>query len=68
MFPNLNAELSRYNIDAKGLAKIIGCSEKTARNKLKGLTEFTLSEIQAMLKFFPGLTLAYLFETKSISA
>ena len=68
MFPNLNAELSRYNIDAKGLAQIIGCSEKTARNKQNGVTEFTLSEIQALLKFFTGLTIDYLFETSNISA
>ena len=68
MFPNLNAELSRYNINTKGLAQIIGCSEKTARNKQNGVTEFTLSEIQALLKFFSGLTIDYLFATSNISA
>ena len=63
MFPNLNAELSRYNIDSKGLADIIVCSEKTARNKQNGITEFTLSEIKALLNYFRGLSIDYLFST-----
>lgn len=67
MFPNLNAELSRYNIDIKDFAKIIDSSEKTARNKLSGKTDFTLPEIRAVADYFPGYSIEYLFAT-SISA
>lgn len=64
MFPNLNAELSRYNIDAKGFAMIIESSEKTARNKLNGTTDFTLPEIRKVAARFPGYTIEYLFSTE----
>lgn len=64
MFPNLNAELSRYNIDVKAFALIIDSSEKTARNKLNGITDFTLPEIRKVAARFPAYTIEYLFATE----
>ena len=67
MFPNLNAELARSNINVKEFAQIIESSEKTARNKLNGITDFTLQEIKAVSNHFPGMSIEYLFNT-NISA
>ena len=65
MFRNLNAELARKDIKTKDLAKIIGVADKTASNKLKGETEFTLSEIKKIAALFPDVSVEYLFATES---
>jgi plasmid maintenance system antidote protein VapI len=64
MFSNLLAELTRENIPIKEFAKKIGVTEKSARNKLNGKTEFTLSEIQKTFDLFPDLKMDYLFQKK----
>ena len=63
MFRNLKAELARKDIKTKDLAKIIGVADKTAANKLKGDTEFTLSEIKKIAALFPDVSVEYLFAT-----
>ena len=45
MLNNLKAEYVRKGIDpCKGVMNTINCSEKTARNKLNGVTPFTSKE------------------------
>lgn len=62
MFPNLEAEMARKKISTARLGSVIGCTEKSAKNKLDGITEFKLSEIQAILELFSECTVDYLFE------
>lgn len=43
---------------------VLCCSEKTVRNKLNGVTEFTIGEaIGVRNRYFDGLSLEYLFAT-----
>ena len=40
----------------------IGCSEKTARNKINGETDFTYPEAEKVRNsLFPGMRMEYLF-------
>lgn len=67
MTNNLIAELVKIGIPATGAAKaiaaVINKSEKTARNKINGSTEWTLPEAMAVNSvFFAGnQSLEYLF-------
>jgi len=61
MFRNLAAELVRKGMRSKDLSLIIGVSPKTVQNKLNGVTEFTLPEIETILKTFPDCDYSYLF-------
>lgn len=42
-----------YNCNKKQLAKYLHITEKTLNNKINGITEFTLSEIQLLWLMFP---------------
>lgn len=66
MLNNLRAELARKGIKAlpEAVAEAIGCTPKTARNKLDGLTPVTVPEAVAIIeKYFPNdnFTIEYLF-------
>ena len=66
MYGNLQAEFSRVNIPpVKGVAHALKCTERSARNKLKGITGISVEEAKIIhRKYFPNLTLDYLFATK----
>ena len=64
MFANLRNELRAKNISLVAFSKLIGCNDKTVQNKLNGITEFTLSEIQVTLEIFPQFKMEYLFATE----
>lgn len=38
---NLKAEMQRNGLTVRDIMRTIGCSEKTARNKINGETDFT---------------------------
>ena len=65
---NLIAEMVKLGIPANQVAKeiaaTIGSSEKTARNKLNGVTEWTVPEAMKINdKFFEGhQSIEYLFQ------
>lgn len=67
MSKNLVAEFVKKGIQprnvAKEVAKIIGVSEKTARNKINGVTEWTLPEAVRINEtaFGGSLNIEYLF-------
>lgn len=65
MLLNLKAEYTRKNIEPKiGVMKALHCSEKTARNKLKGNTPTSTREaFKIIANDFPNsnFTIDYLF-------
>lgn len=59
---NLKAEMQRNGLTVRDIMNTIGCSEKTARNKINGETDFTYPEAERVRnKLFPGLRMEYLF-------
>lgn len=64
MYPNLRAEMARINLRPAVIAEALNISYDSVINKINGKTDFTRSEIfKIRNKFFPDLTLEYLFET-----
>lgn len=68
MFPNLRAEMARYNIKTKDVAELLDVTPKTMSTKMnsnKG--EFTRTEMYKIkTQFFSEFTLDYLFSDKPI--
>ncbi len=69
MFKNLKAELARKGLSANNeIAKILGCTDRSASNKLNGKTALTVREAEAIKNsLFPHLTLDYLFATDEMA-
>lgn len=66
MFTNLQNALYQKGITIKSLAEFLQVTEKTARNKIQGKTEFTLSEVKKINKYlFPEYAFSYLFKPSS---
>ena len=62
MYRNLIAEMARRGLSAEDIAKVIGKSVRTARDKLNGKYPFTLNEAARIKKtYFSGMELEYLF-------
>lgn len=56
-------EMKRYGVSQWDIITLLGCSEKTFRNKTTGVTGFTYAEVKKIRDhFFPGLALEYLFQ------
>lgn len=74
MTNNLIAELVKKGVQpravAKDIARTIGVSEKTARNKINGITEWTLPEaVKINEVYFSGaLSVEYLFQQSQTTA
>ena len=63
MLSNLIAEMARIGINRSDLAKATGLSYGTILKKVNGEYEFDMSEAKKIKqKFFPDLSLEYLFE------
>lgn len=60
---NLEAEMKRYGVSVTDIQTAIDCrSEKTAWNKVRGRTAFTVFEaLKVKNRFFPGFSIEYLF-------
>ena len=59
---NLKAEMTRNNIAFSDLARTIGKTERSVRDKASGRAVFTLPEaLQVRDVFFKGMSLEYLF-------
>lgn len=59
---NLKAEMTRCEISVADVATLLGCAEKTVRNKLSGQSSFTVPEaFKIKNTLFPNLTVEYLF-------
>ena len=65
MYSNLREALRQRNISQKEFAEFLGVSEKTAQNKLSGVTDFTYPEYRKTCKFLlPEFNPNYLFDTE----
>lgn len=61
---NLRAEMQRHGVTVHDIQTVLACSEKTARNKVSGATEFGVAQaIMVRDAFFPGMRLEYLYAT-----
>ena len=59
---NLLAEMARYGVSNNDIQALLSCTDKTVRNKLNGMTEFSFGEAMKIRDtFFPGIRLEYLF-------
>lgn len=72
MFPNLNAEMTRYNVSVDTLAEILGIDPVNVRMRLKGNTNILFGEAHSIIRYFnetfgTSFTLDYLFNLKAIS-
>lgn len=70
-YPNLKAELSRYNISVEDLGNLLGVAKPNVYTRLTGEKDFLLSEmltIQAYLelKTAKKFELEYLFSREAI--
>ena len=61
MFNNLKAEMARFEVSKKELAKKLSISEWTLNRKLNGLSQFTLEEMSKIKEIFNDSTITYLF-------
>lgn len=64
MYPNLNAELARNNINLSELADLLKITRSTLSDKLNGKTDFKITECKMIQQQLPNATLDYLFEIK----
>lgn len=59
---NLKAEMARYSVSTSDISASLGISEKSVRNKISGISEFTWSQAkQIQQRFFKGFNKDYLF-------
>lgn len=62
MYGTLKAELARKELTVPIIAKTLGVTEKTIRNKLEGITGFTFFEtLKIRDEFFPEWNVEDLF-------
>jgi plasmid maintenance system antidote protein VapI len=62
MYPNLRAEMARYNLKTKDLERVLKLTNKSVNNKLSGKTPFTIPEAVIIRdKLFPKKTIDDLF-------
>lgn len=59
---NLSAEMARYGVSNIDIQNLLSCTDKTVRNKINGVTEFSVREAMKIRDvFFPGMKIEYLF-------
>lgn len=65
MYPNLNAEMKRLDIEQKDIARLLNKGEDGISLKFNGKRAWLLEEAKSIKKqFFPNMSLDYLFESK----
>ena len=61
---NLSAEMARYGVTNADIQKLLSWTDKTVRNKIGGMSEFSISEaFKIRDTFFPSLRVEYLFSS-----
>jgi hypothetical protein len=66
MLENLQNAMNAKKVTTRALALLIGTTEKTAKNKIDGITDFTFDEAVAIIEnLFPEYDMRYLFAKKA---
>ena len=60
-FYNLRLEMANIGLSPRGLAKHLKITDQTIYKKLGGISEFKLNEIEAVMQFFNGRDIGYIF-------
>lgn len=61
---NIEIQMPKFNVTYFDLQKVLGCTEKTVRNKLNGVTDFTYGEAKKIRdSLFTGMSIEYLFDS-----
>ena len=64
---NLRAEMIRYGVSSSDIQALLSCTDKTVKNRLDGVSEFSVGDSMKIRDtFFPGLRLEYLFAQDSL--
>ena len=62
MFELLKSEINKKQITMKAYSQFLGVTEKTLQNKMNGVTDFSLSEIEKTSKYLlPEIKVEKLF-------
>lgn len=65
---NLQAEMQRRGVSVGDIQMLLGCSERTVRNKIYENTDFTFPECLAIRNtFFKDIRLEYLFASDKLA-
>lgn len=65
---NLEQAMKRFGVTVYDLQETMNCSEKTVRNKMNGITDFSYSEVKKIRdNLFPGMSIEFLFKDDSQS-
>lgn len=62
---NIRNAMQTRNMTYQGLASLLGISEKTAKNKVAGRSEFTYGEARKVKTIFPEYDLDYLMAVEN---
>ncbi|MEG0036492.1 MAG: helix-turn-helix transcriptional regulator [Oscillospiraceae bacterium] len=64
MYTNLKENLHKKGITVRSYAEFLGVSEKTVQNKIRGATDFTLTEAEKTRRvLFPEYDMFFLFKS-----
>lgn len=62
MLCNLRAEMARRGLSAADISRVIGKTDRSARDKISGRYTFSIDEAKKVRDtFFPGMDLDFLF-------
>ena len=65
---NIENVMPKFNVTYFDIQRVLNCTEKTVRNKLNGVTDFTYSEVKRLRdERFPGMSIEYLSDEKPAS-
>ena len=67
MFPNLKAEMARYNITCAKIGDVVGKSSTWVESRLQGKTILPIGDaLKIQSALFPNLSLNYLFANEPL--
>ncbi len=62
---NLRQIMKEKNITVRALSRILGISEASVQNKMRGVSDWTLTEAETIMELFPQYTLSWLFKREA---
>lgn len=65
---NLESAMKRFGVSFLDIVDLLGCTERTLKNKMNGVTGFTFDEVKKIRdNLFPGMGIEYLFNAEEQS-